>query len=222
MSTKILRALICAWIAAGAVATATPARAAAMTSGWDPVATNGTAFFTLSDSCLTQGDGFFYTNGYDGGACSLGLVTATVNLVDPSPPPETTGMASFNLDYSSSESGADYTDVWGVDVAGGQVVGLDTFAIGPGVVSGNADSSLNGNWWIQWYDGFNSLDDGSGNLINTVSLYYNTGCDNSMPCLAEYTATNVTFTTTPEPGSLGLLLGGLGAGWWARRRKIAV
>jgi len=33
---------------------------------------------------------------------------------------------------------------------------------------------------------------------------------------------NVVGATVPEPGSLGLLLGALGAGWWMRRRKVAV
>src|SRR5271165_1547429 len=98
--STFLRTLMFAAIAATVGATATPARAAAVTSGWDPVNTNGTAVFTLDNACLAQGNGFFYTNGYNGGTCSLGLLTANVNLVDTSPPPETTGMASFTLDYS--------------------------------------------------------------------------------------------------------------------------
>jgi hypothetical protein len=145
------------------------------------------------------------------------LVSATVNLVDGS------ATASFTL-------GADTVDIWGIDVRGGALAGLDTFPIGPGVVSDNSDTALNGSWWIQWWDGVYSLDYGVGQetLINTVSLEKGetapcgaTPFVNGVQCSGVVsTALTVTFTqTTPEPGSLGLLLGALGAGWWARRRK---
>jgi hypothetical protein len=213
MSSKFLRMFFCVAIAAVVGSAATLARAAAYTSGWDPVTTNGTALLTVGDNCLANGDGFFLVN--DDTGCSVSLLSATVNLVD-----GLAGTASFTL-------GADTADIWGIDVAGGALVGLDTLPIGPGVVSGNPDANLNGSWWIQWWDGVNSLDDPGGPLTNTVSLEFNTPCQtvsgNPSGCNSVVsTATNVTFTqTTPEPGSLGLLLGALGAGWWARRRKDA-
>jgi len=213
MANKFLRTLICAWIAAGAGATATLAGAAAVTTGWDPVTSKGTALLTVGDICLTY-TGFLKVNGFEDSSngCTVSLVSATVTLVD-TDPAET---ATFTLGPSSA--------IWGIDVVGGAVVGLDTFQIGPGVVGG--DSALTGNWWIQWWDGVNSLEDGVGLLVNTVSLEHATCGDtpvlNGTPCSGVVsTAKTVTFTTTPEPGSVGLLLGALGAGWLARRRKGA-
>ena len=214
MSRKFLRMFLCMAIAATVGPAATLARAAAYTSGWDPVTSNGTALLTVGDNCLTQ-DGFFEVNGFSDSGCTVSLVSATVNLVD-----GLAGTASFTL-------GADTEDIWGIDVAGGVLVGLDTLPIGPGVVSENPDGNLDGFWWIQWWDGVNSLDDGNGPFTNTVSLEFTEPCDtdsgNPSGCTTVVsTATTVTFTqTTPEPGSLGLLLGALGAGWWARRRKDA-
>jgi hypothetical protein len=222
MSSRFLRMFLCVAIAAAVGPAATLARAAAYTSGWDPITSNGTALLNVGDSCLTN-SGFLYVNGYNdtSNGCTVSLVSATVNLVDPTPPEDSAGMASFTL-------GANTEGIWGIDVVGGALVGLDTFPIGPGTVGDNSDPALNGSWWIQWWDGVYSATSGSGQgetLTNTVSLE-NLPCEDAswtpLDCQVVSTATHVTFTqTTPEPGSLGLLLGALGAGWWARRRKDA-
>lgn len=224
MSSKFLRMFVCAAIAAAIGSAATLARAAAYTSGWDPVGpitSNGTALLTVGDNCLMLSDGFHYVN--DDTSCTVSLVSATVNLVDPNPTDDSAGMATFTL-------GADTEDIWGIDVLGGALVGLDTFPIGPGAVGDNPDGNLSDtSWWIQWWDGVYSQYYGAGVgevLFNTVSLE-NAPCENDsgtpQGCNSVVSmATTVTFTqTTPEPGSLGLLLGALGAGWWARRRNDA-
>jgi hypothetical protein len=71
-----------------------------------------------------------------------------------------------------------------------------------------------------------NFDSGQAGSIDPAFLY--TGfCEDIESlggCEVETTsdpATNLTFTRVPEPGTLALLLGALGGGWLARRRRKA-
>jgi hypothetical protein len=95
-------------------------------------------------------------------------------------------------------------------VVGGQLVGVETGIIGP--VLGPSETE----YWFQFLTSFNNT------VVSNVANLYTDCSDNECSTTAQ-TTSGVTFTrqTTPEPGSLGLLLGALGAGWWARRRNNA-
>jgi hypothetical protein len=107
------------------------------------------------------------------------------------------------------------------EVIGQQFVGVNTGVIGF-VGVGDTD------YWFQFLSTFNPAD---GELIppsvtNTVNLY--THCPFEGAASANCgdpvnVATIVSFAPVPapvpEPGSLGLIVGALGAGWLARRRR---
>jgi hypothetical protein len=93
------------------------------------------------------------------------------------------------------------------EVIGGRFVGVNTGVIGP--LAGAP------NYWFEFLSTYNSGDVPS--VTNRVNLY-NNSCEGRCPEPIRQ-ATVVAFT--PEPGSLGLLLGALGAGWLVRRRKSA-
>ena len=65
-------------------------------------------------------------------------------------------------------------------------------------------------------------DDG-GDLVSVKNLVQLINCTiddtSSRTCQVRDTSRSSTFALIPEPGTLALILGGLGAGWWTRRRK---
>jgi hypothetical protein len=101
------------------------------------------------------------------------------------------------------------TDVLSYVVVGGQLVGVETGIIGPVDVSET-------DYWFQFLTSFNN------NAVSNVANLYTDCSDNECSTTAQ-TTSGVTFArqTTPEPGSIGLILGAFGAGWLARRRKAA-
>jgi hypothetical protein len=115
--------------------------------------------------------------------------------------------APFALNFAAALPS---TNVLSYVVVGGQLAGVETGIIGPVDVSET-------DYWFQFLTSFNN------NAVSNVANLYTDCSDNECSTTAQ-TTSGVTFArqTTPEPGSLGLILGAFGAGWLARRRKTAV
>jgi hypothetical protein len=197
-----------------------PAQAKTIGSSFDPTIFSGSGTFFVPDppgsDCLTLGIGFHAVNGYNscnGVVLEAASVTATDGIGDtfvlslPPPTPAANAVTGMVLNPAANPI----------------VVGFDTIEIPITQISCSGPHCGANSWDIQWvsglqpegddwaYDryGWNPLD----GLSNEVKLFENSSLFG--------TATTVTFTNAPEPGSLGLLLGALGAGWLARRRKAA-
>ncbi len=220
MPIKNIRNLLCAVAASFAVA-GSPAQAGVWSSDYDPLGMSGTDFIRIGGSdCLpgTTVGGFFYVNGFGSNNCVATLLSASVTLTSI---PETSETA--NLVFTDQGN-----SIWGVLLAAdGTLLGVDSFLVGPQFASG----FFTGPWWIQ-------LDDGTGQpppssflsedppLLNVVHLF-TADCSDcapfSVPSFTALVDRNQfrLVQETPEPGTLGLLLGALGAGWLARRRKTA-
>jgi len=109
-----------------------------------------------------------------------------------------------------------YQTTVSLDIQGGALTGIDSGLLGPAFVTDDS-SSLFGPWWLQW-----QTSAGDPVLLFTGNCFE--GClPNQTP---SGTALHVTFTEVsgpgaPEPGTFGLIVGGVGAAWLARRRKRA-
>jgi hypothetical protein len=188
---------------------------------------HGTDLIDISGSdCLpgTTTGGFFYVNGFGSNNCVVSLLNADVTLTSV---PETTDTAHLTFsDLGGPETG----NIWGVDLAAdGTLLGVDSFLIGPQFAPGGSNAIFGGPWWIQLDAGDGQAPpdsiDPDATFTNTVLLFGGSCPEGCFPDeVATYTANVVgnRFDPVPEPGSLGLLLGALGAGWLARRRKAEV
>jgi hypothetical protein len=218
---KNIRNLLCLVVACFAVAGA-PVQAGTWTSDFDPIGMSGTDFIRIGGSnCLpgTTAGGFFYVNGFGSNNCTATLLSANITLTSM---PETSETAHLIFTDQGNS-------IWGVLLAAdGTLLGVDSFLVGPQFATG----FFTGPWWIQ-------LDDGTGQtppssflsaadppLFNTVHLF-TADCSDCAP-FSEPSFTAIVdrnqfrlVADVPEPGTLGLLLGALAAGWLARRRKTA-
>lgn len=115
--------------------------------------------------------------------------------------------APFALNFAGALPSA---DILSYVVVGGQLVGVETGIIGPVLAPSETE------YWFQFLTSFNN------SVVSNVANLYTDCSDDECDTTAQ-TTSGVTFArqTTPEPGSLGLILGALGAGWWMRRRKTA-
>ena len=161
-----------------------------------PLTFSGTGRFYVDDACFAA-DGQ-----YAAAACNLKLISASLDMSN--------GTDSAHLDFVSLlPNTLDMIDLF---ISGGELVGVNTNAIG-WVFPGPCTGALCGDpWWIQW--GFNP---------DPVFLF--TGNCDGDECFrneqASSIADTVTFTRVPEPGTLVLLLGALGIGGLMRRRTAA-
>jgi hypothetical protein len=202
MPNGMLRFLLTA-LTAAVVTLAAPAYAAVWSSDYDPVGEitfSGRAFFQFDDACLAT-DGF-----YSGAFCHTVFLSATADISDTSP-------ATGHLDFASVLPNT--ADVGDIVIVNHALAGVDTGVIGfvfPGTCTGDLCSTP---WWIQFVSGFE----------DPVLLFTGPCPDGPSTCHPNDTpqgiAPNVTFARVPEPGSLALILGAVGAGWLARRRKSA-
>jgi hypothetical protein len=196
-----------------------PAQAKTIGSSFDPDIFSGVGTFFVPDppgsDCLTQGIGFHAVNGTYNSCKGVVLESASLTAKDglgdtfslslPPPMPAANAVTGIVLDPGVSPI----------------VVGFNTMEI-PITQVGCIGTHCGPNTWdIEWVSGLHQEEE-DGNeewapwnpldgLNNQVFLFEN---GNQVGV-----ATHVAFT--PEPGSLGLLLGALGAGWLARRRKAA-
>lgn len=244
MSHKTLRTSLGTLAAVAAVTLGSPAHAGHVGANWDPTFHNGVASFFVPDlpsPCLGLGAGFHTVNGSGIGDTCLGVLieSADVNINVPTGPGAV--VAHLVLPPPIPASNAITGMVLGNPGDDPAVVGFNSAGISsPNVIQLSAVSCTGDcptNWFIVFDSGlplstlYESTLYDSGRLdglFNTVAIYEQFCGDGCGPrqLLNDgegAISTDVTFTTltTPEPGSLVLLLGALGAGWLARRRKVA-
>jgi hypothetical protein len=180
------------------------AQAALWSADYDPPAYVGTATFEVSTSCLSSVADGSYTQSANPG-CAIEIMSNVSTL--PLPIVNFAAILSQSLCPSCKYVVIDE-----------QFVGVNTGVIGS-VNVGGLDYSFEFLSTFLTADGEFDLP----SVTNFVRLYCddtNDGTDGQ--CVeAFYEADTVAFTV-PEPGSLGLILGALGAGWFARRRKVAI
>lgn len=154
---------------AGGLATPTASHAVVYGGIFDPEDDNykwfGKHVFAVDDACLV-GDGWKKVNtayGYDGcGPASL--VGGDLTVVNKG------GNTNPDDDVSKTLQFADFAfipsrSVWGVNIVGGQLVGVDTFSIGDFLFDSPGETHA-GTWRLEWSSGR-----GSRNC-----LYFGIGC----------------------------------------------
>lgn len=175
-----------------------PAQAKLWTATYDPPAYVGTGTFEVADACLAS-DGPHQQSDFVG--CSI-QITGNVSIV---PPVDFAAILALALCASCE-----------YEVLDGEFAGVNTGIIG----SVNVDDV---DYWFEFLSTYN-FGDGPElppSVTNFVNLYNDCGpnSDDQLACGDPiFQATEAKFTA-PEPGSLGLILGAFGAGWWVRRRK---
>lgn len=217
---NITVAIACSIFAVGA-------HAGNVRGNWDPVFSGQFAdtgfrgevtFYVPNDCLLSTG---WKANGSCGvpGDMDMYLIDAKVWLYDTSdgvPPfPDLPGMP---IDFFPGTQSLDPINlIMGVDVQANKVVGLDTRWIGPedSLSSSQAPPFLS----LILTTGF-SLEGADPGAYLQGCTFVGTEIPVCETSQFELSNTGV-VTYTPEPGSLALLLGALGAGWYVRRRTVA-
>lgn len=213
MSHRLNRIALWMLAAATSLVFAGTAQAKLVGSAFDPPFFDGIGTFLLPDvaACLGLSGGFHTVNGGSDPCTGVLLLSASVNVSDdggtahlslPPPVPSATAVGGLVIDTESLSL----------------VVGVNT-----GMIPIFADACTGDlcfyEWWIQWDSGL----PGGEFLSNSVVLFAQfcpEGCTGDRFQFGE-PARDVKFFLTPEPGSLALLVGALGAGWIARRRRTA-
>ena len=217
-------------LAAASLCTAgNSAQAYTVGSSYDPNIFSGVGTFFVPDppsDCLTRSAGIYNVNASTDSCQGVVLESAALTVTD-----GTGGSVKLYLPAPAPES--DVTAIVLNPKADPVVVGFNTLVIPLAVVAGSCIGDLCGDTWgLQWESGIQTPPPESPEeFYDTWLRDYLIACDNNplagldnKVILYENgksagVATHVSFT--PEPGSLGLLLGALGAGWLARRRKLA-
>ena len=201
MARKGLRGCIVTLATAVAAILAGPASAVHYSSGYDPTVFSGTGLFQFDDACLAS-DGVF-----SGASCHATLLSNVTDITSPG-----TGHLNFAPVLPNS------VDIVDIVIEGGTLVGVDTNLIGFVFASPCTGAACGVPWWIKWQSNVDFP------AVFPQVFLFTGSCDgefcspNSLP---EGEADTVTFTrvAVPEPGTLGLLIGAIGAGWFVRRRK---
>jgi hypothetical protein len=229
MSGRTLRTFL-GLLTAALVMIGFPAQAKTIGSSFDPDIFAGVGTFFVPDApspCLNLGIGFHAVNPGTQGCSGVVLQSTALTVNDglgdsvslflPPPTPAANAVTGIVLDPSAQS----------------KVVGFNTQVIPLSEVGDSCSGDFCGqSWFIQWDSGL-PLDDAPqeygyrnndvwnplDGLDNTVRLYED--CSVIGPNCTPFVASTVTFVSVPEPASLGLFLGALGAGWLARRRKLA-
>jgi hypothetical protein len=212
MSRRTLRLFLGALATAAMAALGSPVHAGVWQGLFDPLSFSGVGFFQFDNHCETDFGG---NHTYSQAECNVIFLSASVDMIETVPP------GTGHLNFGPS------TDIFDIVIVGGQLVGVDSGLFGPAFTGASCSGSLcNGApWWIQWQSGIGGLLSAN----DPVDLFTGT-CSEIAPCAPNQspsaTALTVIFTRlpdngAPEPGTLGLIVGGVGAAWLARRRKAA-
>lgn len=199
----------------GAIAGVGSAQAAVYTGKWDPaygapfasLGWQASASFDVPASCLGQADGSY---GATGACAGFSVLSATLEFYDVASP--STVLESFNLNTNVFISG--------LDIAGGQLVGIDTGFFDAVVPSGASLAIAGGGAYafsLYLYEGT------SAQLVYTKPTTASQVCTPFSTNECGYSANAAVGTITPavpEPQTYSLMLAGLGVlGWVARRRS---
>ena len=229
---------------AGGLATPTASHAAIYGGVFDPENANykwlGNHIFTVDDACLV-GDGWKQVNSYDG-CGSAALTGGDLTVINKQPPsgPEVSKTLQF-ADFPSFIPNT--VGVWGVNIVGGQLVGIDTLEIGNFIFAAPESTHL-GNWQLRWTSGnggfcllyfceegrpassesFGAPLSSSTNSARPDVILTNTidGNPTGIPLPQGTTRFTLQRLDVPEPATVPLVLAALGAaGWMTRRRRNA-
>jgi hypothetical protein len=218
------RTLVGAAVAAALGVLATPASAAPFRGTFDPTNFSGEYTINVSAGCLAQANGW-YANA---GICSATLLDAQADVTSSDVTPNFNGHLRFAPPVITSPS-----TLFGLYVYGGAIDSFDTTLIHHNVATSDATPH---DWWIQFTSGHRCYGGpcvgplggptdvqpegapGFDPRLNGVYLY---GVSTGAPLdRASYLGPAVDIGgAVPEPGTLSLLLGALGGGWLARRRR---
>ena len=218
------RTLVGTAVAAALGVLATPVAAAPYRGTFDPTDFEGEYIINVAPACLTT-DGWHA----NAGICAATLLSAYADVIsdDTSISPATyTGRLTFAPPAITSSS-----VLFGIYVYGGLIRSFDTDLIQS---VGEAPATPNDDWWIQFTSGHacygGPCDNGPPfNITGAlppdpsqtgVYLYLNSQLAPIARADFIGPAVDIGGTgTVPEPGTLSLLLGALGGGWLARRRR---
>lgn len=216
----------------------TSAQAGFVRGSWDPafgpafpaLGFGGTAEIFVPDACFTASlSNPAGTRIGDGAGCSLGgmfLVNARVTLYDLAAPSIVLETLFFAPPVPFPDPVLGVAMAFNADTGRNEVIGLDMDFVGPQFASLVIAGGPGSPFWLQFLSGFNS----DGATSDTPGAYLVAGscnlefCAPSTDPAARSNAGVVTWVeiaAVPEPGSLALLFGALGASWLTRRRKAA-
>ena len=241
---------------AGNLATPTASHAVVYGGIFDPRNENyrwfGTHVFDVSAACLDS-DGWRQANSYDSAGCSARLIGGDLTVVNRQPPagPEvsrTIKFSSFPF-IPTSDDPSSSPRIWGVNVFGGELVGVDSFNIGNFTFGLLDVATHDGLWLLRWssgrgdrcllYDDCEEIGSSSAGFNSPLASPPDPGnpsvsltnlCCGSEPGvnpLVPRTSTTITFqrqstdtNAVPEPTTVTLVLAALGATWLTRRRRL--
>jgi hypothetical protein len=172
---------------------------------FDPTNFAGEYIVTIDQACIDQGTGWYGNDGI----CSVTLTSAFANVSDD---------PDFNSPPSLIFAPPDYFGLFGVYVYGGKIDSIDS-----GLIHQVSPTSPGGidDWWLQFVSGHNPSDCGYPNFCTEATdlsrgVYLYKGDPNTPVASADFIGQ---AELIPEPGTLSLVLGALGGGWLARRRR---
>ena len=203
MSINGLRVFICAATLAASAGFGPPAQAIAYDVDFDPPFIvgffGGTAMLDVDPSCLDLGAGPHSALNLFFAGCTIDLTSVDITMLGGNP---------VNLVYTAEQNPIPV--LIGVLGNSDNLIGLSTLPIrleGPNDIEGGrydeCDATLAFTLGRQFVSG---------------PAVFTTCGDNGIQGYSSV-ATSVTFAQVPEPGTLALLLGGVGAVWTARRRR---
>jgi len=201
----------------------------------DPPATanipayNGFAIFDVPSACLTAGAGWHSTGNASGDCGAVSMESATIYLYPgPNPGLPQGNTATNTLTWDSSFSSP--SNIFGILIGGANnVLGIDSNLMGAAAESPDYPSK---NFFVEFVTGCNadpfctlltfaSLDfvgpTGAGTIADPRAILFDNFENSSRTLPGGLTFVNI--AAVPEPGTLSLILGALGGGWLARRRK---
>jgi hypothetical protein len=201
------RTVLAVAVATALGVTAVVASAAPYQGGFDPIRFSGQYIINVDPTCLDT-DGWHA----NAGICSATLLNTFAEVTAlPTDTPNFNGHLFFAPPSISVSS-----ELFGIFVSEGRIDSFDT-ALLPFVSSTPTTSD---EWWIQFVSGqmpcticITAFD----TSLRGVYLYANSMT--APVAMAQYSGLAIDLGAIPEPGTLGLMLGALGAGWLARRRR---